>query len=325
MPIPIGPVLGILSDNLRQRGSVLPISRRDSTNWARGLNLPRGGSTIIYTGLMYQLIPSIDALAGLMARFENSSITRFFGLGRFANRFIDLSFFMTLTASRSMKAENDQALRQIAGLLKQAGVEFGYLYEQELYSGALVYDSGMEKSFGRHARRVYENFRRNGVRRVITVDPHTTSMLRDVYPKFILDFDLEVKNYIEVLAEKEPAVLQSWNRELVIHDSCVYARYERMIEQPRHLLAHAGVTVKEPELAGRSTHCCGGPIESLFPTKAHEIAANRIGQLRKNGEEIVTMCPICLVNLRKAAGESCRVRDISDPLAQAYLPQASLH
>jgi len=325
MSIPIGPVLGILSDNLRQRGSVLPISRRDSTGWARGLDLPHGGTTVLYTGLMYQLIPSIDALAGWMARLENSSITRFFELGRFANRFINLSFFMTLTASKSMKEENDRVLRQIAGMLKQVGVEFGYLYERELYSGALVYDSGMDESFGRHARRVYEVFRRNGVRQVITVDPHTTNMLRDVYPKFIQGFDLEVLNYMEVLAEKEPAVLQPQSRELAIHDSCVYARYERMVEQPRRLLAHAGVTMKEPELAGRSTHCCGGPIESLFPTKAHEIAANRINQLRKTGEEIVTMCPICLVNLRKAAGESCRVRDISDPLAQAYLPQTALH
>ena len=160
------------------------------------------------------------------------------------------------------------------------------------------------------------------MRRVITVDPHTTNMLRDVYPKFIQGFNLDVKNYMEVLAEKEPEVLRPRKRELVIHDSCVYARYERMIDQPRRLLARAGATVKDPELAGRSTHCCGGPIESLFPTKAHEIAADRIGQLGRSGEEIVTMCPICLVNLRKAGRVGCRIRDISEPLAEAYLSRS---
>jgi len=323
MPLPIGPVLGILSDNLKKRGSVLPLSRSRATGWAKGLNIPRGGKTVLYTGLMYQLIPSIDALASQMAVFENSTITQFFGLGRFVNQFINLSFFMGLTTSKEMKQENDHVLRNIAGMLKQAGVEFGYLYDRELYSGALVYDEGMDESFSFHARRVYEVFRKNGVRCVITVDPHTTSILRDVYPKFVQGFDLEVKNYMEVLAEQDLSVLQMQNKELVIHDSCVYARYERMIEQPRNLLTNAGVTTKEPELTGRSTFCCGGPIESLFPTKAHEIAASRVDQLKKYGENIVTMCPICQVNLRKAAGESCHISDISNTLANAYLSGAS--
>ncbi len=320
MVLPIGPVLGILSDNLRKRGSVLPISRSEATGWARGLNIPRGGQTVLYTGLMYQLVPAIDALAGQMAHFEDSPITRLFGLGRLANQFINLSFFMGLAASRDMKQENVQVLRNIAGLLKKAGVEFGYLYERELYAGALVYDGGMDESFAIHARRVYTVFRKNGVRRVITVDPHTTSVLRDVYPRFVEDFDLEVKNYMEVLAEKGLSVAREQNKELVMHDSCVYARYEHMIEQPRKLLKEAGVTAKEPELAGRSTYCCGGPIESLFPSKAHEIAARRVDQLKKSGPNVITMCPLCLVNLRKAAGGSCQISDISSTLADAYLP-----
>ncbi len=321
MPLPIGPVLGILSDNLRKRGNVLPISKGEATAWANGLDIPHGGETVLYTGLMYQLIPAIHALAGQMALFEDSAITRFFGLGRFANRFVNLSFFMALTASREMKRENNEVLRAIAGMLRKAGVEFGYLYDRELYAGALVYDGGMDESFSMHARRVFRVLRENGVRRVITVDPHTTSILRDVYPKFIEGFDLEVKNYMEVLAETPPPVLQAQNRDLVVHDSCVYARYEGMVEQPRKLLASAGVGIKEPELAGRSTYCCGGPIESLFPGKAHEIEANRLSQLKKSGTSIVTMCPICLVNLRNAGGESCQIRDISHTLADAFLPQ----
>ncbi len=319
MTLPISPVLGILSDNLRRRGSVLPISRSNATGWARGLNIPRGGETVLFTGLMYQLVPAIDALAGQMALFENSSITQFFGLGRWVNQFINLSFFMALAASKEMQDENNRVLRNIARLLKKAGVKFGYLYERELYAGALIYDGGLDESFAIHARRVYNMLRKNGVRRVITVDPHTTSVLRDVYPRFIENFDLEVQNYIEVLAEIDLPAAKEQKQELVIHDSCVYARYERMIDQPRKLLKNAGVTSREPEMAGRSTYCCGGPIESLFPGKAHEIAARRVSQLQSAGEKIVTMCPLCLVNLRKAAGEGCRISDISNILAHAYL------
>ena len=241
MPLPIGPVLGILADNLIKRGSVIPLSKHSASGWTKGLSIPSGGETILFTGLLYQLVPSIDAMASQMAMFENSFITKFFGLGRIANKFINLSFFMALGASKKMKAENNQVLRNIAQMLKTAGVGFGYLYDEEMYTGALVYDEGMDESFGIHARRVTEVFRKNSVRRIITVDPHTTNMLREVFPKFVDNFDYEVKSYMEVLEEKNSDVLHEQNEDLVIHDSCVYARYEGIVDQPRNLLTKAGI------------------------------------------------------------------------------------
>ena len=124
---------------------------------------------------------------------------------------------------------------------------------------------------------------------------------------------------MEILEEKKSPVLHEQEKTLVIHDSCIYARYENMVETPRTLLTRTGVSVKSPELAGKSTYCCGGPMESLFPAKAHEISAKRVEELGKEGNYIVTMCPICQVNLRKAAGNDYKVEDISNLLAKAYL------
>ena len=45
----------------------------------------------------------------------------------------------------------------------------------------------------------------------------------------------------------------------------------------------------------------------------------QIDQLKDAGDYIVTMCPICQVNLRKAAKESCQIDDISQALSDAYL------
>ena len=318
MPLPIAPILGILSDNLRKRGSVLPLSKRATCGWAKGLNLPRGGETVLYTGHMYQLIPAIDAMSSQMAMFENSKIAKLFGLGRMVNKLINMSFFMSLAASSEMKTENNAVLHRIAKLLQGAGVSFGYLYEKELYSGALVYDQGMDATFKAHAQRVFEVFKAAGVRKVITVDPHTTNMLRDVYPKVVSGFDIEVQSYLEVLAEKAPEAIAQLNESVVIHDSCVYARYEGMVDPPRQLLAAAGIELREPELSGKATHCCGGPIEALFPSEAHRIAEARVEQLAEAGKQVTTMCPICWVNLRKAANGKIVVNDISESLSRAY-------
>lgn len=319
MGIPRKAVLGILVDNLRKRKSVLPLPKKVTTAWAKGLDLPRGGETIIYTGHMYQLIPAISSMAAKMAMFENSWITKFMGIGRFMNKIVNLSFFMA-RRDKKMQAQYDQTLHSIGLLLKSAGMEFGYLFEEELYSGALVFDQGVDKELKAHAERVQALFVEHGVKKVITVDPHTTQMLRHVYPEVLENFDVEVKSYLEVLAEHMPKAFKKLDGQVVIHDSCVYARYEDVLEQPRKLLAATGISLAEPELTGRATHCCGGPIETLFPAHAHKLAISRVKQLAAAGDSVAAMCPICLVNLQGARGEDGPVcRDIADILAESFL------
>ena len=41
MSLPIGQVIGLLSDNLRLRGSVFPIPSRRVTGWSRGSTCPK--------------------------------------------------------------------------------------------------------------------------------------------------------------------------------------------------------------------------------------------------------------------------------------------
>jgi Fe-S oxidoreductase len=319
MSLPIEPVVGLLADNLRKRRSVMPMSSRRATRWAAGLDLPMGGETVLYTGLMYQIIPFLARAEKATTLFENGRMEKLISLGRSVNRWINLSWFMP-PADRKEKKRYDEYLRNIVHLLRAAGVtELGYLYGKELYTGALVRDLGVDDVFEKHAREVHEMLQEHGVQHVITVDPHTTDMLRNVYPKIIPGYSLDVKSYLEVLREKGAEPKAPLGSNVVIHDSCVYARYLDVVEEPRCLLEKAGATAYEPEFSGKMTFCCGGPAESLFPEKAREVAGRRIEQLVAMGHDVVTMCPICLHNLEKAAeGNGAAVKDISELLLTAY-------
>lgn len=316
MTSPTANILGILADNLDKRKGVITLSPKKATAWAEGLNIPRSGETVIYTGLMYQLVPSINLMTKRMAKLEDFNLSGMYGIGRSVNRIIDLSRFMASGSGNEQKAYN-RLLRNIALLLKAAGVEFGYLYEKELYSGALLFDEGIDDIFIRQANRVYRLLKDNGVKRVITVDPHTTNMLKSVYPEVISGYDIEVVNYLEELAESTLNSVNPLDFDIVIHDPCVYARSENIIEEPRRLLENAGTVIHEPELSGKLTFCCGGPLESLFPEKAFGIAATRIEQLADCGNRIATMCPICLAILKRAAGPNLEIKDISEYLVEA--------
>jgi Fe-S oxidoreductase len=318
MPLPTGEVIGILADNLRLRGSVLPISTRRATRWARGLDLPRGGSTVLYTGQMYQLIPYIEALVTVEEAVQDSWLTRFAGLGRHVNRLVSIAGLMARPAA-SERARYDRVLIDVVDLLRTAGVEFGYLYGDDLYTGALVHDLGEDEVVLEHARRVQRMLSEHGVRELITVDPHTTTMLRTVYPRILDGFDVRVRSYLEVLAERIPPRRRDLAGTVALHDSCILARTEGVLAQPRDLLAGAGVSVREPDHSGRFTWCCGGPVESLYPSKAAQNARTRVAQLRAVAPAGVTMCPLCLVNLQKAAGDTMPFADISSYLHQAFV------
>jgi Cysteine-rich domain len=319
MPVPITSTLGILGDNLRRRKSALPLSRRTVSAWARGLDLPRGGETVLYTGQMWQMVPSINAMGRQLGKYEHSRMVGLFGFARSMNRLVNLTPLLARTDPKERRAYNER-LRNIVRLLRAAGVTFGYLYENDLYTGALAHDEGLDRGFVRHATIVAQTLRENGVKRVITVDPHTTNMLRSVYPKLVPGFDVEVRSYLEVLTERPLKPIHPLGEEATIHDSCLYARSEGVLEQPRQLLAAGGVSLVEPELSGKLTFCCGGPLETLFPGKSAEIARRRIDQLSACSPNVVTACPLCLANLNRVVPAGVKVEDISDYLVRAYCP-----
>jgi len=319
MPVPIDSTLGMLGDNLKKRRSALPLSRRTSTAWSRGLGIPRGGATVLYTGQMWQMVPAINAMAHQLSKYENSRMAGLFGFARSMNKMVNLTPLMARTSAKDRRAYNER-LRNIARLLRAAGVEFGYLYEKDLYTGALAHDEGLDRGFARHAELVQRTLRESGVKRVITVDPHTTNMLRTIYPKILPGFDIEVRSYLEVLSEHQLKPIQKLEQKATMHDSCIYARSEGVLEQPRQLLAAGGVTLVEPEMSGKLTFCCGGPLETLFPGKSAEIARRRIEQLAACNSKVVTACPLCLANLNRVVPNGVDVEDISDYLVRAYCP-----
>ena len=316
MPLPVKDVIRMMKDNILKKGSPIPISAKAAHAWTDGLNIPKGGNTILYTGLLYQLVPYIDSAYNQLSKLEKSGGS-LIKIGRIVSKIVDVSKLFASPSEKDIKRQHT-FLRNIAVTLRKVGVDFGYLYEEELYSGVLLYDFGLEEKFVEQAKKVYDKFKKHNVRNIITVDPHTTYMLKNVYPKYINDFRIEVKNYLEILAEKGFASANSLETSAVIHDPCFYARYGDIIEQPRLLLKNGEVDLREPERNGRLTFCCGGPIEAIFPRLSMEIAKSRINELAKYDDKVIVLCPICYANLNRMSHGKIKIHDISEFLIKIY-------
>jgi len=321
----VSEVLSTLKDNIQRTGDPLGIKRVYWTEWSKGLSLQRGGETILLTARMYQMLPYIMQVTGLVAS-ARPFLSRN-GLGtivNIGNRLMgDKIIRLKSLGSKNIRSKSKKVLIGIVNALSAIGQRPAYLYEDEPYSGVLLYDLGLDEYIENHIKRVYSLLKSHNVKKVIGVDPHTVFMLKEIYPKYIENYDIEVKHYFEILSENDEALKKSCKKglekEFVIHDSCYMTRELGVIEQVRRISASMGIMIMEPENTRLDTACCGGPIEYAFRELTDKVSRTRIQELANVSKNIIVECPICLINLSKYEREmGIKVWDMGELLFGAF-------
>jgi len=306
-------IIDLLAANVRKsRNPFGAPSSRINTWWREaGGFTRRPGDALLFTGLMYQAIPYIEATSRRLEGLEGSCWAGYLKYGRFIPGSL-VGWGFSLLTSKADRQKFNGILQSICRLLRKSGVDFFYHPEMDFYSGILLYDLGDQEGFAKHARFVARSLKLHGVKKVITVDPHTTYALKELYPKYTGE-TFEVQPYFSLLQLKA-AGGSNGHEPVTIHDPCFYGRYLKLSEGPRQVLKSLGMDLAEVRNSGEFTSCCGGPAESVSPALNREILGRRAAELRASGAPVVTCCPICLANLLKAG---VAVEDLAD-LAGRY-------
>jgi Fe-S oxidoreductase len=300
-------IIEAIAANLRTTRNPFGIPHFMVNRWWRKSGLTTGGDALLFTGLMYQFIPYIETSTAYLAKYEDSPLNAYLRYARYVPGYFSGLGLATITPGRE-KRKFDRILQDIVKLLKASGVDFGYRPELDRYSGILLYDLGDQEGFVRHARWLADRLRKAGVKKLITVDPHTTYALKELFPEYT-GARFEVHPYFELLRLKGG----NGRRTVALHDPCFYGRYLGLSDVPARALADLGIDCAPLDRSGAYTHCCGGPAESISPSLAVEVGRRRLDQLEATGAPIVAMCPICLGNLRKLGAD---VQDLSSVLAE---------
>jgi Fe-S oxidoreductase len=310
-------IINLISANVRKSRNPFGIPNSQINTWWREAPgfTRRPGDALLVTGLMYQSIPYIEATTRYLERLEGSrwaDYLRFAFLSRYIPGFMVGRGFSLLT-SKAEKKQFNGILLSICRLLTQSEVDFFYHPEMDFYSGILLYDLGDQEGFIEHARFVARTLKLHEVQKIITVDPHTTYALKELYPKYTgVSFD--VQPYFALLRPKEVS-RGNGRPPVAIHDPCFYGRYLKVSEMPRQLLTALGLPYADVRNCGEFTSCCGGPAESVSPALNREILERRVSELKASGAPVVTFCPICLANLLKAG---LPVEDLASLLERSW-------
>ena len=302
----INPVANLIRESILKYENPLGL-KEEAADWAKDIDFPRS-STVIITGHMYQMMPYTRAINRIrkyidenIVRSVASAMKNHIPLIRLSRHFYDRNLMKTMN--------ND--LRNIVDLLKKSGIEFGYLGKNEPYPGMFLYDLGYIEDFREYARKVYEFLMKNGIKKIITIDPHTYDMLKNLYPEYVPDFHIEVVYYTDLLNLN----YRKYREGITVQEPCHMGLHNNGFRALDILNSITDVSM--PDRHGKLNMCCGGPDELLFPDTAKKVSMQRYMDLKKKSDNIVTICPLCYNNL----AYDSRVMDFSEFVGKMVLDQ----
>lgn len=201
-----------------------------------------------------------------------------------------------------------------AKLLNEAGVKFAILGNKEKNSGDTPRRLGNEFLFQELATKNIEEFEKNEVKKIVTIDPHAYNIFKNEYPDFGLE--AEVYHHTELLAQlvMEGRLKPKFevNETITFHDSCYLGRYNDVFDPPREILkAIPGVKLVEMERNRETGMCCGagGGLMWMEEHSGTRINVARTEQaLAVNPSVISSGCPYCLTMI----SDGTKAKEVED-------------
>lgn len=213
-----------------------------------------------------------------------------------------------------------------AKLMNQAGVSFAILGNTETNSGDTARRIGNEFLFQEIAEKNIKTFEKNGVTKIVTIDPHAYNIFKNEYPDF--GYTAEVYHHTQMLYDlvKSGKIKpeRPINEKLTYHDSCYLGRYNGVYDPPREILTSIpGLELVEMNRSRENGMCCGagGGLMWTEETTGNRINVARTEQaLAVQPSMISSACPYCLTMLSdgtkaKEVDEDISTMDVAEILA----------
>jgi len=217
-------------------------------------------------------------------------------------------------------------------LLNHAQIPFSLLPNERCCGRDLLL-LGDTEGFLALARTNMHEFSRRGIRNIITSCPECYYTLKVDYPRFLENWNINVKHITEILApliETGQLALGRFKQKVTYHDPCTLGRYSRLFDQPRRILdSMDGLELVEMADNREKALCCGASPWAHCGLVNKLVQKERLAQAGATEAGIlVTACPKCQIHLKCAQknaenNDVCQIeiQDLFDLAAQSLLPQ----
>ena len=248
---------------------------------------------------------------------------------------------------------NKKVARALARIFEHADVDYGILYESEVYDGNDIRRLGEELLYVEQASTLIGAFQECDFESIVCTDPHSYNTITNEYSD--IDFSefaddpmmeapvdgywnedgaVDVYHYTQVvedLVRDGHLDLGSIDRTVTYHDPCHLGRYNGEYEAPREVVRATGVDLVEMPRNRSDSFCCGGGGGGLWMEVSEETKPSEerlreaVEDTATNGssvEQFVVACPMCVTMFedgRKTGGfeDDLEIVDTTELLVEA--------
>jgi Fe-S oxidoreductase len=237
----------------------------------------------------------------------------------------EILLYVGCTSSYDRRAQ--KIAKALVNLFQAAGVQLGYLKDDEPCCGESALSLGHKPYFEEIETHTAAIFEKKGVQKIITISPHCYDVFKNHYSH--LDSGFQPLHYTQYLLElTESGRLKfssSFNSRLTFQDPCYLGRLNNEYTAPRTILSAApGIELVEMPASREEALCCGGGGGRMW---LETPAGERFSDLRVrqaaaiDADILATACPFCIVcledSLKLAQLENLRIMDVAEVLVNA--------
>jgi Fe-S oxidoreductase len=225
----------------------------------------------------------------------------------------------------SYDERNQKVAKSLARIFEAADVEYGILYEDEVYDANDVRRMGEELLYVDQAAQLIGAFEDCEFDTVVCTDPHSFNTITNEYPE--IDFGeyaddpmmevpvegywnadgaIDAAHYTQVVADLAESgqldVPGTLSYDVTYHDPCHLGRYNDVFEAPRDLVKETGCDLYEMPRNRSDSFCCGGGGGGLWmdfeeepkPSEERLREALEDTDAGEAIEKFVVACPMCM-------------------------------
>ena len=222
----------------------------------------------------------------------------------------------------SYDTTSQKAARALAEVLIKSGLSFGILGSKENCDGNEVDMLGEKSLFEWLREQNIQMFKNLGVKRIITLSPHSYNALKNSYSN-----GFEVFHYTQLLRDVIRSgkldVSKGFRAKVTYHDPCFLSRYNQEYDAPREILnSIPGIKLVEMPRNRENAFCCGGGGGNFYTDilggGKDRPSVIRVKEAYDTGASVLAVaCPICMMMLEDAVKtaeleEKLVVKDISE-------------
>ncbi|MFC8683772.1 heterodisulfide reductase-related iron-sulfur binding cluster [Brevibacillus porteri] len=216
------------------------------------------------------------------------------------NEVEEFEYLFFVGSMGSFDLRSQKIAQAFVKIMNTTGISFAVLGNEERNSGDTARRMGNEFLFQQLCQENIANFQEYGVKKIVTICPHTYNTFKNEYPEFGLE--AEVYHHTELIwkwmQEGRIKPTKEVEESIAYHDSCYIGRYNDIYDIPRQILTHIpGVQVLEMARNKQDAMCCGagGGMMWMEETQGKRVNIERTEQaLRLKPTTIGSNCPYCL-------------------------------